>query len=460
MKGTSPLEAELGRVVEPSRVYTGDAVRPYLRDATEARGLSGTAAAVVLPRTAGEVQAVMAWAYDHDVPLVPQGGRSGYAGGAVPAGGVVVAFDQLRDGTAVDPAGWRLEVAAGTTTRTVQRLARENGLYYPPDPGAAEQSQIGGNVATNAGGPHAFKYGVTGAWVTGLEFVLPPGDLVTVGGAIRKDVGGYDLKSLLVGSEGTLGIVTRAWVRLIPAVEAALPVVAFHPDVASGCAAVAAAMVCGIVPAAIEFIDEAAAELVLPSYPLADPAGAVGFVVIAEADGTEEEARAGSALLAEALADGALAVHAPVERRDVAALWRWREGLGSAVEAARGGKVSEDIVVPVDRLADAVSGTAEIGARHGLPACSWGHAGDGNLHSTFLLAPDDPAAVARAEAAAEELFALAGRLGGGISGEHGVGVVKAGQLRHQWADPARALHAELKRVFDPKGLLNPGKKLA
>jgi FAD/FMN-containing dehydrogenase len=144
----------------------------------------------------------------------------------------------------------------------------------------------------------------------------------------------------------------------------------------------------------------------------------------------------------------------------VAALWCWREGLGSAVEAAHGGKVSEDIVVPVDRLAEAVSGTEEIGRRHGLPTCSWGHAGDGNLHSTFLLAPDDRDAVARAEAAAEKLFALAGRLGGGISGEHGVGVVKARQLRHQWAEPVRALHAEVKRVFDPKGLINPGKKLA
>jgi FAD/FMN-containing dehydrogenase len=262
-------------------------------------------------------------------------------------------------------------------------------LYYPPDSGASEQSQLGGNIATNAGGPHAFKYGVTGAWVTGLEVVVPPGEVLEVGGSIRKDVGGYDLKSLLVGSEGTLGIVTAAWLRLVPAVEESLPVVAFYPDVVSGTAAVEAAMVCGIAPSAIEFVDGEAASLLLPSYPFTHPLSSVGFVVIAEADGTREEARRGSEALADMLADGALAVHQPQERREVAELWRWREGLGYAVEGPLGGKVSEDIVVPVDRLAEAVSGTLEIGRRHGLRACSWGHAGDGNLHRTFLLSPEE-----------------------------------------------------------------------
>jgi FAD/FMN-containing dehydrogenase len=454
------LERELVALVGRDRVLTHAAVRPYLRDATEARGLVGEASAVVLPRTTEEVRAVVAWAYQRDVPLTPQGGRTGYAGGAVPLGGVVVALDLLAGAPVVEPELWRMHAGAGATTRTIQRVARENGLYYPPDPGAAEQSQLGGNIATNAGGPHAFKYGVTGAWVSGIEVVLPPGDVVEVGGPIRKDVGGYDLKSLLVGSEGTLGIVTAAWLRLIPAVEAALPIVAFFPDVESGAAAVEAAMTSGITPSAIEFVDGEAAALLLASYPFEQPGADVGFVVIAEADGTHDQARLGTEALVEMLGERAVALHRPEDRREVAELWRWREGLGYAVEGALGGKVSEDIVVPLDRLAEAVSETLAIGRRHELRACSWGHAGDGNLHSTFLLSPRDGDAVRRAEEAAVELFALAGRLGGGISGEHGLGQVKSGQLRHQWGQTARHLHAGVKQLFDPKNLLNPGKKVA
>ena len=167
---------------------------------------------------------MLAWCYAHDVSVVPRGGGTGYAGGAVPDGGVVLALERLNRVRSFDPLLWRIQVEAGVTTGDVRRLARENGLLFPPDPGAAEQSQIGGNIATNAGGPHAFKYGVTGEWVTGLEAAVPPGELVTVGGATRKDVAGYDLRSLLIGSEGTLGIVTAAWLRLVPAPEAACPV--------------------------------------------------------------------------------------------------------------------------------------------------------------------------------------------------------------------------------------------
>src|SRR5207248_6748531 len=157
-----------------------------------------------------------------------------------------------------DPLLWRIQVEAGVTTARLRQLARENGLYFPPDPGAAEQSQVGGNVATNAGGPHAFKYGVTGAWVTGLDAVVAPGELVAFGGPIRKDVAGYDLRAALVGSEGTLGLVTAAWLRLVPAPETACPVVGFYPDRQSGCAAIAAVLGNGLLVAALEFLDEGA----------------------------------------------------------------------------------------------------------------------------------------------------------------------------------------------------------
>ena len=191
--------------------------------------MRGVAEAVVRPADAEQVAAVVAWCGENEVPIVPRGGGTGWAGGAVPRGsGVVMALERLNRVRRLDPLQWRMCAEAGVTTATVQRLARENGLYYPPDPGAAESSQIGGNVATNAGGPHCFKYGVTGAWVTGLEVVLAGGEIVRFGGPVRKDVAGYDLRSLMIGSEGTLGIITAVWLRLIPALPDPLPVAAFY----------------------------------------------------------------------------------------------------------------------------------------------------------------------------------------------------------------------------------------
>src|SRR4051794_32644601 len=200
----------------------------YLHDATLQRGLRGRAAAVVRPADAEEVARVVAWCYERGVPIVPRGGGSGLAGGAVPLddAAVVLSLERLTRVRSFEPGLWRMNVEAGLPTAHVQRLARENGLWFPPDPGAAEQSQIGGNAATNAGGPHAFKHGQTGAWVTGIEAVMAPGELMQFGGPVRKDVAGYDMKDLLIGSEGTLGVFTAVWLRLIPAPEHAPKVVA------------------------------------------------------------------------------------------------------------------------------------------------------------------------------------------------------------------------------------------
>jgi glycolate oxidase subunit GlcD len=416
-------------------------------------------ALLVRPGTAEEVAAVVAWCYERGVPIVPRGGGTGFSGGCVPTepGSVVVSVDRLRRIRRFDPFLWRIEVEAGVITADVARLARENGLYYPPDPGAAESSCIGGNVATNAGGPHAFKYGVTGAWVTGLEAVVAPGELVRLGGPTRKDVAGYDLPALLTGSEGTLGIVTSVWLRLIPAPEAALPIAAVYPDVRTGTAAIEQILASGVVPAAIEYLDERVVEASRGSFPLGELGR--GFTLLLEADGTAEEAERGRDELLEAAREGATALHAPTAPAEVRAFWQWRAGVSHAVTAQEGGKLSEDVAVPVDRLAEAIEETIAIGERHDLTACSWGHAGDGNLHSTFLLTPGDTAQLERADAAAQELFAMAIRLGGTVSGEHGIGLLKNGQLSRQWSAPAVGLHQAVKRALDPKGLFNPGKKL-
>jgi glycolate oxidase len=436
-------------IVEPKGRYLADLM---------GRGVQGTADAVVLPSTVDEVAAVMRWCYENNVALTARGGGTGLAGGAIPVqGGIVIGFERLNKVRQFDPLLWRIHVEAGVTTGDVQRLARENGLRFPPDPGAAEISQIGGNIACNAGGPHAFKYGVTGSWVTGIEAVIPPGEIVTVGGPIRKDVAGYDLKSLLVGSEGTLGLVTAAWLRLVPAPELELPVIGLYRDAEGGISAIERVLASGVVPAAVEYLDGVTLSYSGDAYPFGLPPGAA-FMVITEADGAQAEARRVASELQDALADDAVAVHAPTEPSEVAELWRWRAGAAFAILAQRGGAFSEDIAVPLDRLRDVARETLEIGARHDVPALSFGHAGDGNIHSTFLFSPENLDEERRADEACHELFDLALRLGGTVTGEHGIGWLKRGQLERQLGATGYDLHLRVKQAFDPKNLLNPGKK--
>ncbi len=463
------MHNELSRLIGREHVLDAPTRHsPYNRDSSNRRGMEGRADAVALPGTAEEVAAVVAWCYAHDVPIVPRGGGTGLTGGAVAMdGGVVCSLERLRRVRELEPGLWRMLPEAGVSTRDVQRLARENGLFFGPDPGAAEQSQIGGNVATNAGGPHALKYGVTGAWVAGLEAVLAPGELVQVGGWAGKDVAGYDVRSLLVGSEGTLGVITAVRLRLLPAPEAAIPLVVFAGTRAEGCAAMAAVFAAGLRPSALDFMDGETLAILARSYSDAQssdahppmPAGA-GFALICEVDGSRAEALAQREALLELMSEPparALAVHEPADAR---ALWRWRDGANPAVTAVRGGKVSEDVVFPLERLLEGLERFERIASAHGLRSCAWGHGGEGNVHATVLVDPSSEAELDAAEAVGEELFALVVELGGTIAGEHGVGWHKRGRLEAQWDARALELHEQIKRAFDPKGLLNPGKKLA
>ena len=456
------MRTALSHLVGPVHVLDALAGSPYNFDASRRRGIVGRADAVVRPGTAEEVAEVVAWCYEHDTPIVPYGGGTGLVGGAVAAdGGVVVSLERLRAVRELAPELWRMLPEAGVTTRNVQRLARENGLMFAPDPGGSEQSQIGGNVATNAGGPHALKYGVTGAWVTGVEAVLAPGELVRVGGWIRKDVGGYDLKHLLIGSEGTLGVITAVRLRLLPAPESALALVVFSQSRAEGCAAALELFAAGVQCSVLDFLDGAVLEIAQRSYPEASggeplPTGA-GFALLVEVDGSKEQARAQRDEVVELLGDGALAIHEPA---DTTALWRWRDGINPLVTAVRGAKVSGDVVFPIERLREGLERFDAIAQAHGLQPCAWGHAGEGNIHATVLVDSEDERELDAAEAVSEELYALAAELEGAIAGEHGVGMLKRGVLSRQWQPRAVVLHEEIKRAFDPKGLFNPGKKVA
>jgi glycolate oxidase subunit GlcD len=481
------LQAALCRLIGAEHVLQAPpASSPYNSDMARRRGLQGRADAVALPGSAQEVAEVVAWCYAHDVPIVARGGGTGLLGGAVPsAGGVVLSLERLQAVRELEPGLWRILVEAGVRTSDVQRLARENGLFFGPDPGAAEQSQIGGNVATNAGGPHALKYGVTGAWVAGVEAVLAPGELVQLGGWARKDVAGYDLKSLLIGSEGTLGVITAVRLQLRPAPEARLALFAMLPssgagdglgegakakDTAVGCQAMLDVTAAGIEPAAMEFIDGATLALVEGGYPGELPVQA-GFALLIELDGSRSDVERDRASLLEVLGAGAggdaaaasgggPAIEQFAEAAAAAALWRWRDGFNGVVGSARGGKVSEDVAFPPERLGEGLVRFAEIAARHGVRSCAWGHGGEGNVHATVLVDPAQEAELDAAQAVGAELFELVWELGGSVAAEHGVGALKSGLLAGQWDARALALHEQIKRAFDPKGLLNPGKKLA
>lgn len=450
------LDADLRQLLGDDAVVasTGD----YTRDSTEMQGLHGWADAVVLPGTVDQVQELVRWCCDRGVAMVPRGGGTGFAGGAVPDGGVVVSLERLNRVRSFAPEFWRINVDAGITTGRVQRLARENGLYYPPDPGAAEQSQIGGNVACNAGGPHSFKYGVTRDWVTGLEAVVAGGQLVRFGGSVRKDVAAYDLRSLFAGSEGTLGIITGVWLRLIPAPEVQVPVIAAYPGRAAGITAVRQIYSLGLRSAVLEYLDAGAVAAAAATFPGGLP-DHTSFLIIAEADGTPAEAAALASELKEALAPESLEVRVVGSLAAQRDLWRWRSGISFAVRAQRGGKMSEDIAVPLDRLEDAIELGERAGAAFGLATCSWGHAGDGNLHVTFLIDATSADELARAAQAAEQLFEGAIALGGTASGEHGLGLVKRNQLARQLSAAELDLQIRIKRSFDPNNLFNPGKKL-
>jgi glycolate oxidase subunit GlcD len=457
--------AELSRLIGAEHVLDAPPGSPYNRDATGRPGVQGRADAVVRPASASQVAEVVGWCYAHDVPIVPRGGGTGLTGGAVAMqGGVVCSVERLRKVRELEPALWRMLPEAGVSTRHVQRLARENGLFFAPDPGAAEQSQIGGNVATNAGGPHALKYGVTGAWVAGLEVVLAPGELVHLGGWVSKDVAGYDLKSLFVGSEGTLGVITAVMLRLLPAPEAAIPLVVFLRSREQGCSAIEEVFAAGVRPSVLDFLDAATLEIAGGGYPGEGPGGEpggvpsqAGFALIAEVDGAQAEAQAGRDALIELFAGTAVDVHEPA---DVAALWRWRDGINGVVTAERGMKISEDVVFPLERLREGLERFEQIADAHGLRSCAWGHGGEGNVHATVLVDPARDEDHLAAQAVGEELFALVIALGGSVAGEHGIGWSKRGLLASQWEPSAVRAHEEIKRVFDPKDLMNPGKKLA
>ncbi len=382
------LSADLGAIVGAGAVLDPGAHPEYGHDATAYRGLSGRPDVIVLPGSASEVADVLRYCYERGFAVVPRGGGTGLAGGAVPVeGGVVVASDRLRAIRSFAPERWTIEVEAGVRTADVQRLARENGLLFAPDPGAAEQSHIGGNVATNAGGPHAFKYGVTGRAVSGLEAAMAPGELARFGGPLPKDVAGYDLVHLLVGSEGTLGLVTAATLRLLPAPEASEPLVAFFAAPEAGCAAVAELVGSGTAGGG--------ARVPRRRHPRRGrrrlPGHRPGRGRVRAGDRGRRLSGRGATARGRGRGGPRSPPRSPSTLRRGGRSAR-RSGAGATASPARSPGSAAARSPRTSRCRSTGSGRSsrrplEIGERHGLPACSWGHAGDGNVHSSFLIDP-------------------------------------------------------------------------
>jgi glycolate oxidase len=396
---------------------------------------------------------------EHRVPLVVRGAGTGYTGGAVPTqGGVVLSMARLNRILEIDEANLIAVVEPNVINGDLQRAVERVGLFYPPDPASLETSSIGGNVAECAGGPRAFKYGTTKRYVLALEAVLPTGEIVHTGSKAVKNVVGYDLTQLLVGSEGTLAIITKITLRLIPMPPARATLSASFASVRSAVDAVSALIARRAIPAAIELIDEDSLRAVEKHVGRSVVVSQAVALLIVECDGTPAAVEEEIARVAAACADArALEVSRATTEAERDELWYVRRQVSLALRATGLLKINHDVVVPRGRVPELFDVIADLKRRHRLRVASFGHAGDGNIHVNLMVNPDDQAERARATQAERELFEHVVALEGSISGEHGIGFAKARYLPIELAPEEIALMKRLKTAFDPNGILNPGK---
>ncbi|MFJ7202820.1 FAD-binding oxidoreductase [Streptomyces sp. NPDC098789] len=417
---------------------------------------AGTPAAVVLPRTVEQVQHVMRTATALRVPVVPQGARTGLSGAANASDGCIVlsltAMDRILEIDAVD----RLAVVEpGVVNAVLSRAVAERGLYYPPDPSSWEQCTIGGNIGTASGGLCCVKYGVTAEYVLGLDVVLADGRLLRTGRRTAKGVAGYDLTRLFVGSEGTLGVVVQAVLALRPAPPRQLALAAEFPSAAAACAAVCAIMEAGLTPSLLELMDRTTVRAVnaLGRMGLPETTEALLLAAFDTPDAPADLAAVGALCTAA----GAGAVVPADDEAESELLLQARRMALTALDTLRPATMIDDVCVPRSRLAEMLDGTAAIARTHDLTIGVCAHAGDGNTHPVVCFDPADADETARARRSFDEIMALGLALGGTITGEHGVGVLKKEWLARELGPVGMEVQRAVKQAFDPLGLLNPGK---
>ena len=435
------------RKKEDLACYAYDATaRTYLPDA------------VLFPKDTKEISAIMHTANSDRFFVVPRGSGTGMTGGSLPVeGGIVMVMGRLNRILEIDKDNLIAHVEPGVITGRFHRAVEKENLFYPPDPSSADFSTLGGNLAECAGGPRAVKYGVTRDYVLGLEVVLPTGEIIHTGVTTAKGVVGYDLTRLIVGSEGTLGIITRITVKLLPLPEAVRTMMAVFDHMETAAETVSEIIRRGIVPRTIEFMDNASICCVDRYLNINLPVDA-GALLLIEVDGKEKEVD----MLIEELrtvcvSQGVKDTRIARQKEDIERLWKARKAISPALFQYAPDKINEDIVVPRSKIPDMVRKISALKEETGLTIVSFGHAGDGNIHFNIMLDKKNQEELKKAEAAVDALFEYTIELGGTISGEHGVGITKSAYIAKEIGPLELNLMKKIKKVFDPNGILNPGK---
>ena len=436
-------------IVDPEKVepYGGDAVKEKFPPE-----------AVVFPESTAEIVSILKLANVYLFPVTARGGGVGYTGGAVPIdGGIVIGTDRMKKIFELNIDDLYMVCQPGLTTFEVQQAAAEVGLLYAPDPASYKDSFIGGNIAENAGGMRTPKYGVTKHHVLGLEVVTATGDVIRTGGKTVKNVVGFDLTGLMCGSEGMLGIITEATLKLMPMPEATATVRANFHSMEAACRVLTKFTPHGLLPMAMEVIDKYCIEAVEDNYAfgLSKDANAILLVAV---DGSKQEVERNAQLVEKIIEEnGGFDVVRARSKEEEDKLWDVRRAISPSLMKYGTLKINEDVVVPRSRVPELVAKIEEIGKRHNVFVANFGHAGDGNIHVNFVVDREDPDEVARARQCVSETFKLSVELGGTISGEHGIGYVKAPYMDYAVDPETLEVMKGIKKLFDPNGILNPGK---
>ncbi len=426
----------------------------YSYDATRIKVLPEL---VVIPETKEEVQKLVKICYEEGIPVTPRGAGSGYTGGSLPVkGGVVVSFEKMDKILEIDEDNAVARVQPGVITYRLQQAVEKKGLFYPPDPASYKFCTLGGNVAENAGGPRCVKYGVTREYVMELETVIHTGEFIHTGRPTLKDVAGYDITRVLIGSEGTLGLFTEITLKLIPKPKAAKTVKAVFQDIAAVGKTVKDIFKAGIQPSALEFMDKLAINAVEDFGHFGLPRDAEVLLLI-EVDGHPKALEDEIKEVAKICEMNGAKVEIAQTAAEANKLWEARRALSPAVSKLGRVKINEDIVFPRSYLPEALPKLREIGRKYNLKMVNFGHIGDGNVHANFMISGLDEDELKRVEKAVEEVFDLAIGYGGSITGEHGVGITKAPFMKKQFRPEEIDIMKGIKKVFDPKNLINPGK---
>ncbi len=450
------LRKELRRVVGSEGLLDTEVGRLcYSYDAAPGVALPD---AVVLPTSTEEVAAVVRLAAEAEVPIVPRGAGTNLSSGSLPlCGGLVVCTTRFARIREINTENLNAVVEPGVITAHLQAEVEELGLFYPPDPSSLTVSTLGGNLAESAGGPRGFKYGTTKDYALGLEMVLADGRVLRSGGRTVKNVSGYDLTHLFVGSEGTLGIITEATLRLIPLPGHKQTLLAAYDQIGRAAEAVSAIVAARIIPVTLEFFDNPTLRRVEAFRPIGLPLDADAMLLL-EVDGTESEVRDQTARLEQILrADGVSNLRIARDQAEADEIWSARRSAYTAIVRSRPTAYTEDATVPRDRIPEMVRRLRELGIKYRVDLCIIGHAGDGNLHPTVMTDARDIEEIERVERFFAEVFQVALELGGTLTGEHGIGAVKAPYLEWQHGTVGVDAMRSIKAALDPKGLLNPGK---